>query len=170
MTIGPRCTLCKKQKRLHGGKELACPVGKKLAGAFFFFHATDTFQSRPPKLRTSKIPAKKKRGGAESRKDRSVRRAARLEPCAACGKGPTEACHIRTWKVSQCDAAFNILSMCRFHHNEQHQWSWYAMANTYPGIMKALKERGWEFVETSRGEWSIFNEKEVEMNRQRRAL
>lgn len=156
--IGPRCTHCKKQRSWHHERTNACPVGKL---SLEQFHESNTFQAR-----------EKSTGGAsEKRKNRKVRREVKAEPCVACGGGHCDPCHIRGWKVSQCDDAFNLLPMCRLHHDEQHRTNWGYMAIAYAGVARALRERGWEFFKNpNTGELVLFNEKEVELNRKRRAV
>lgn len=173
MTIGPKCVKCRKQRGRHSHTELLCPTGSKYGTPY---HPTQTFQAKPSPVRTSKIPAKKKRGGSEGRKDRATRRAVKAEPCW-CGQmpgdeyNPVDPAHLRSFKVSQCDAEFNLVSQCRRHHREQEAMGWLYMVTTYEKCKAVVSAKGWEFiVNESTWEWSMFNPAEVELNRKRRAL
>lgn len=181
--IGPKCQLCGKGRQYHSTAMWNCPVGKRRkcreTGKISYesFNPGRTFLPKPPRMRTSKIPAKKKRGGSESRKSRATRRAVKAEPCVACGHppgnefNPVDVCHIRPFSVSQNDADWNCLSACRHHHNLQHAKGFLFMAKTFEGYAKALKKRGWEFiVNESTGDWSMFNPKEVALNLARRSV
>ncbi len=175
--IGSKCTICGKQYRFHKGSALACPAGKRRNGEYTEVHQFNTFQAKPAKPRSSRLSPVAKRGGSEKRKDRSVRRSVKAEPCW-CGKepgdeyNPVDPAHIRSWKVSQCDEPWNLVSQCRRHHRLQEQYGWLYMSQAYTAVANALRERGWEFLfgTGGLGDWSMFNEKEVELNRKRRAV
>lgn len=68
-------------------------------------------------------------------------------------------CHIRTFGSSGLEEWFNIIPMCRVHHNEQeHDLKWLRFCEKYPHIRALLKELGWVFLHAN-GAWKLFNEK-----------
>ncbi len=175
--IGPKCQLCGKQRKYHAGPELLCPLGKRRGGEYDDYHSTMSFQSKPTRARSERVQPKAKRGGSEGRKDRKTRRAVKAEPCVACGLppgneiNPIDVCHIRPFSVSQNDADWNCIAQCREHHRLQHTIGWFEMGMRFPGVAQALKANGWEFLANeSTGDWSMFNEKEVQLNLARRSI
>lgn len=171
--IGPRCTLCKRQKHHHHPMTNGCPSGN----VFIPFMIGSFFTPKPPRARSERVQPKAKRGGSEGRKDRKTRRAVKAEPCVACGLppgneiNPIDVCHIRPFSVSQNDADWNCIAQCREHHRLQHTIGWFEMGMRFPGVAQALKANGWEFLANeSTGDWSMFNEKEVQLNLARRSI
>jgi hypothetical protein len=171
--IGARCTLCKKQRMKHSVVD-ACPVGKL---SLRNWHPTNKLTPKVGKPRSSRLSPVAKRGGSERRKQRSVRREIKAQPCVACSHPqgdefiPIDCAHVRGWQVSQNDSDWNQLNLCRICHQLQHAIGWFEMGMRFPGVAQALKANGWEFLSNeSTGDWSMFNEKEVEMNRLRRSV
>jgi len=80
-------------------------------------------------------------------KDRKLLDWIKEMPCLACGKYPSDPCHIKTVKSGGPDLAINLLSLCRRHHSEQHQYGFFKFANKYPHVYDELKIKGWYFDE-----------------------
>lgn len=95
--------------------------------------------------------------------DRALRREVKAMPCFLCPPGqqrtPTDPCHIKTFGASGIDAWWNMVPMCREHHDAQHRLMWKRFCEGYPKALALLTELGWEFVEAF-GKWKLFNEKE----------
>lgn len=145
MTIGPKCQLCGKSAKYHSAVYKLCPMGKRrrcpitLRIMYEDSHPTNKFTPREPR----------KRGGSEKRKDRSVRRYVKLKPCAACGHpgsriNPIDPCHLRTWKVTQCDLEIAMIPLCRFHHQQSHLSGWGKFFDLYPHVLALVKSQGWD--------------------------
>ena len=107
-------------------------------------------------------------GSSRQRKNVKLRRRVKSDPCVVCGSEPCDPCHIRSFKVSQCDADWNLISMCRAHHIQQHAYGWGRMIERHRALAAILAEKGWEFFLTSAGNWKMFNVKEKELNAARR--
>lgn len=106
--------------------------------------------------------------GSAKRKNTKIRRLIKAGDCVACGAINCDPCHIRSWKVSQCDEPWNLISLCRTHHNMQHQHGWMYLMIIYSEVAKQIEEKGWEFTKLPDGSWKMHNEKEVELNEARR--
>lgn len=89
-------------------------------------------------------------------------------PCVICGKEPTDRCHIRGHRVSGNHAAWNIVCMCRSHHNQQHHRGLKWMVDTYSALAREIADRGWVFHQLPDGSWKMSNPKEVELHEARR--
>ncbi len=96
------------------------------------------------------------------RKNTKLRKEIRAKPCIVCVPGrqrmETDPCHIRTFGSSGVDADWNIVPMCRDHHNEQHKLGWYQFTKKYLSAGKSLVDLGWVFLECN-GQIKMFNEK-----------
>lgn len=96
------------------------------------------------------------------RKDAKLRQAVKAKPCLACPPGrqrfPTDPCHVRTFGSSGVDEAWNMLPLCREHHNEQHKIGWYRFTKKYLAAGRAFTEAGWVLLECN-GQYKLFNEK-----------
>lgn len=83
--------------------------------------------------------------------------------CFLCPPGrqrtPTDPCHIRTFGATGIEEWWNMVPMCREHHDGQHRLGWKRFCEAYPKAAALLKELGWEFLEAN-GKWFLFNEKE----------
>ncbi len=68
--------------------------------------------------------------------------------CIICNRNiEVDRCHIKTRGSGGTDDDWNILLMCRLHHNEQHSTGFYKMSLKYPHLLVILKYKGWEFVD-----------------------
>lgn len=94
--------------------------------------------------------------------DRELRREVKAMPCFLCGsRYGVDPCHIKTFGSSGIEEWWNMVPMCRAHHNEQHHLMWKRFCEKYPKAGALLRELGWEFLEAN-GQWKLFNEKERE--------
>lgn len=107
--------------------------------------------------------------GSAKRKSPKTRRAVKANPCVACGAENCDPCHIRSFKVSQCDEPWNLTSLCRPHHVMQHKHGWMYLMVIYASVKKDITEKGWVFDRLPDGSWKMSNEKEVALNEARRA-
>lgn len=142
MSIGPRCTKCKKQKHHHDAKTLYCPTGKRHRDlGYTTFNLHQKFEAKPPS----------KGGASEGRKDREVRRSVKSNPCCACGtKGtdwnPVDPAHVRSFGVTQQDHPSGMVPLCRQCHRIQHAEGWGVFISMYPVVAEVLAELGWEVI------------------------
>jgi hypothetical protein len=74
--------------------------------------------------------------------------AIRKMACLVCGKKPSDACHIRTKKASGIDEEFNLMPLCRKHHQEQHRKGILTFLVEQPKVFSYIVQQGWsvEFV------------------------
>lgn len=80
-------------------------------------------------------------------------RAIRGFNCCACLKlGPSDAHHIKTKKSGGPDTQWNLVSLCRQHHQELHVMANTEFANKYPLFKAMLEKKGWKFCEV-RNKW-----------------
>lgn len=94
--------------------------------------------------------------------NRPLRQAVKRMPCFVCGSlNRVDPCHVKTFGSSGIDAWWNLVPMCRGHHDEQHRIGWKRMCEKYPKVEALLKELGWHFVEAF-GKFWLKNEKENE--------
>ena len=78
--------------------------------------------------------------------DSSMLAMVRKEPCAACGTTrEVDAAHIRSKGAGGGDDYWNLLALCRTHHQKQHAVGWFDFAGMSLGVTVALKQRGWVF-------------------------
>jgi hypothetical protein len=68
-------------------------------------------------------------------------------PCAACGKGPSDAAHIRSRGAGGPDDFFNLMPLCRKHHIEQHTIGIRTFVDKHDNVKKHLQHKGWEIGE-----------------------
>lgn len=99
-----------------------------------------------------------------------LRKSFKKGSCAACGNTETDRCHIRSFKVSQCDEPWNLICLCRTHHNMQHKHGWMYLMVIYSEVRKQVEEKGWVFDRLPDGSWKMSNEKEVQLNEARRGI
>ena len=98
------------------------------------------------------------------KKNLAIRRAIKKMPCAACGtREGVDPAHIKTFGSTGIDSGFNIIPLCRTHHNEQHACGFKRFALKYMAVAVLLEFLGWEFLEVN-GQWKLFNKKESEWN------
>jgi len=84
---------------------------------------------------------------SEDRKNRQLRNELKTKPCVACGKVPSDAAHIRSFRISQSDHPANVTSLCRKCHQNQHHLGWARFLNLHPHVRKLLESMGWEITE-----------------------
>lgn len=65
--------------------------------------------------------------------------------CDICGVKPCDPCHIKTRGAGGSDEHFNLMSLCRTHHTEQHMLGFYKMTKKYPFFGQFLAGKGWVF-------------------------
>lgn len=68
-------------------------------------------------------------------------------PCIVCNNTPTDSCHIRTKAASGINEDWNLVQMCRYHHQLQHSMGWVKFINNHKHIMSILRSKGWEIDE-----------------------
>ncbi len=78
------------------------------------------------------------------RRSSSERRKVTGKPCLVCGL-PSDACHIRSRGAGGGDEKWNLVPLCREHHQMQHKAGWWEMARRCWTVEVALDERGWRF-------------------------
>jgi len=67
--------------------------------------------------------------------------------CIACGATPCDVAHIRSRGAGGGDQEFNLLSLCRLHHSQQHAIGWKKFTEKHNSVMASLTLKGWEFNE-----------------------
>lgn len=77
-------------------------------------------------------------------RNRSMKSKPSSIPCAICNRTPTDSCHIKTNGSGGTMEDYNIIQMCRLHHNEQHNLGWNKMVYRYPHLNIILESKGWE--------------------------
>jgi hypothetical protein len=78
----------------------------------------------------------------------------RAQPCAIEGcRGKSDAAHIRSKGAGGPDEEWNVIPLCREHHQVQHAHGWQAMWGLYPSVRHALTQLGWI------GEYGVFDGK-----------
>jgi len=65
--------------------------------------------------------------------------------CLACGRRGCDPCHIKSKGSGGGDFDWNLLSLCRNHHIEQHKIGWFKFCQKYPKVEKQLISQGWIF-------------------------
>lgn len=68
----------------------------------------------------------------------------RQTPCLACGKVPTDICHIRSRGAGGKDEPWNLIPLCRADHALQHFQGWERFLMSYPHVKKIIEKKGWE--------------------------
>lgn len=75
--------------------------------------------------------------------------------CIVCGNVQTERHHFRTRGAGGSDENFNILLLCREHHQEIHKIGSITFAKKYKAVETWLLKNGWIY-ETSRCKWTRY--------------
>jgi predicted restriction endonuclease len=70
--------------------------------------------------------------------------------CLVCNNPIVDKAHIKTRGAGGSDAPFNIMLLCRAHHQEQHMVGLVTFTNKYPKVTKYLLDSGWIM---ERGKW-----------------
>lgn len=65
--------------------------------------------------------------------------------CVICGSRNIDRCHIKSRGSGGTDDEWNLLLMCRRHHQMQHSKGWKYMADKYEEIDLELRARGFYF-------------------------
>ena len=76
------------------------------------------------------------------KKNPKLRKLVKQRGCVICFK-PSEPCHIKTFGSTRIDEEWNMIPMCRTHHNEQHKIGWEKMVEKYLAINIELQSKGW---------------------------
>jgi len=69
--------------------------------------------------------------------------------CLLCRSNRIDRCHIKSKGSGGPDDNWNIMFLCRFHHQEQHRIGIITFYKKYPNIQKALQFAGWSLDESS---------------------
>lgn len=78
------------------------------------------------------------------KKDDSLLAAVRGFRCAACGKEPpSDPAHVRSRGAGGPDEPWNLLPLCRNHHQEQHKRGWVTFSFRFPSVAFDLIDKGW---------------------------
>lgn len=64
-------------------------------------------------------------------------------PCIACGVTPTDRAHIKTMKTGGTWDDFNIVALCRMHHQESHNLGWSRFIGKYKHTYTIFRSKGW---------------------------
>lgn len=78
----------------------------------------------------------------------SLLEAVKQKPCIVCGGRPVDPCHIKSFGSGGPDEDWNLISMCRKHHAEQHQVGFVRFLKRHLGAMEQLKSMGWEIIDS----------------------
>lgn len=78
-------------------------------------------------------------------KDEALLASVREKPCEVCGRTPVDAAHIKTQGSGGGDFPWNVLPLCRRHHQIQHHIGWMDMVKEHPKLLETLKKMGWSF-------------------------
>jgi hypothetical protein len=77
-------------------------------------------------------------------RDERVLQNRRDQPCIVCGRSaPSDPSHIRSRGAGGPDTDWNVVSMCRDHHNEWHGVGRLTFVSRYPAFGQFLKAMGW---------------------------
>jgi len=72
--------------------------------------------------------------------------------CVVCGRKEVDPCHIRSRGAGGPDEEFNLIRMCREHHQAQHKLGWITFIKKNPVVGMALKAKGWQ-ISGDEGMW-----------------
>jgi hypothetical protein len=78
-------------------------------------------------------------------KDGTVLQKYRKGRCEICGLMPSDPCHLKTVGSGGPDADYNVVSLCRNHHIEQHALGLFKMCEKYPFFRQVIANKGWVF-------------------------
>lgn len=68
----------------------------------------------------------------------------RARPCIVCGRaGPSDPSHVRSRGAGGPDSWYNVVAMCRTHHNQWHSYGPHRFFSAYPGFALQLEDMGW---------------------------
>lgn len=93
------------------------------------------------------------------KRDRELLDRVKLYPCSVCGKnGPNDPSHLRSRGAGGPDEDWNVVSMCRDHHNEWHRKGVTTFLKEHPSFWALLNSMGWLIEGTAGGE-TLFHPK-----------
>lgn len=78
--------------------------------------------------------------------DEEVLAKVRHEPCVICGGHPVDACHIVSRGAGGPDESWNVIPLCRNHHQMQHKLGFVRMMEKFPPLNFRLKKLGWTWI------------------------
>ena len=96
--------------------------------------------------------------------DKQVLEEFRKGQCIICFSDAVDACHIKSKGSGGPDLQFNLISMCRKHHSEQHQVGWFKMIALHPILLLVLKAKGWSLTEADGLKHPELNHKDTDAN------
>lgn len=76
-------------------------------------------------------------------KGEKAREEIRQKPCCICGSRPVDPCHIKSFGSTGLDIEWNMVPMCRQHHQQQHRIGIMTFYQKYLTYQLALREKGW---------------------------
>lgn len=77
--------------------------------------------------------------------DEDIKEKYRRRYCDVCGARPCDPAHVKSVGSGGNDEDYNLLSLCRQHHSEQHSLGFWKMCAKYPFFRQVLAQKGWEF-------------------------
>lgn len=67
--------------------------------------------------------------------------------CVVCKSQKVDKAHIKTRGSGGSSEPWNLIDLCRQHHQLQHSIGFFNLCVKYPDVYKELKQKGWEFKE-----------------------
>lgn len=62
--------------------------------------------------------------------------------CFICGETPVDRCHIKSRGAGGSDEDWNVIKMCRAHHQHSHITGWVRFMELFPVIATEFRKRG----------------------------
>lgn len=75
-------------------------------------------------------------------KNKELLRKVKSEPCRICGQ-PSDPAHVRSRGSGGDDVDWNLVSLCRLHHQEHGQIGWTKFFGRYPRFEIEMMNKGW---------------------------
>jgi hypothetical protein len=69
----------------------------------------------------------------------------KTRPCFVCRYRPTDPCHIISRGSGGPDEPYNVISLCRKHHQLHHSLGWFKMCEEHPFLKQEIYQRGFRF-------------------------
>lgn len=66
--------------------------------------------------------------------------------CLVCGSANVDVHHIKTRGSGGNDELYNLMPVCRIHHNEVHNIGLVSFSQKYLGVSTYLQDNGWDLV------------------------
>jgi hypothetical protein len=79
-------------------------------------------------------------------RDKKLTDSYEFKACLVCGKRLSCAAHIQSKGARGDDVPENLLSLCLWHHNEQHNMGIISFAKKYKPVMNYYLAHGWEII------------------------